>query len=276
MDLSLLHNKDLFPTLVSAKLSDIKIDYSEKYELIKKNSPPAESHRGAGVVLLLKFCNSPQNSSEFVFQLIKRSDKVSQAGDISCPGGMLHPAIDKVLSYVLPALYKQTSRQPHIHDKKTISLIHLFLANALREAWEEIGLNPFNTLFLGALPCYSLTLFGRTIFPLVCLIEKDYQVKLSSEVEKIMEIPVKTFYDSANYALLEIERPPGQQVPGQSNEFPCLVLPDNRGNHDILWGATFNIITNFLAIISDNKFQIPPISRTFKKILTKSYITGNK
>ncbi len=46
-------------------------------------------------------------------------------------------------------------------------LICLFLANALRETWEELGLNPMRIRFLGPLPTYSLILFRRTIFPLM-------------------------------------------------------------------------------------------------------------
>jgi hypothetical protein len=68
----------------------------------------------------------------------------------------------------------------------------------------------------------------------------------------------------------------GNYVSSQNNKFPCLVIPDDRENVDILWGATFNIITNFLRIISDNSLPLPSSSRAIKKVLTNSYISGNR
>jgi hypothetical protein len=161
-------------------------------------------------------------------------------------------------------------------DKETISLIRLFLTNALREAWEEIGLIPFNILFLGALPCYSLTSFAITIYPLVCLTPEPFKYQLSSEVEKILEIPLSFFFQSSNYASLEIETTTGNNASIKNNKFPCLVIPDDTGNVDILWGATFNIITHFLRTISDNSLPVSSASRTIKKVLSNSYISGNR
>jgi len=171
---------------------------------------------------------------------------------------------------------KKTLNYTAHKDKETISLIRLFLTNALREAWEEIGLIPFNISFLGALPCYSLTSFARTIYPLVCLTPKPFKYRLSSEVEKILEIPLSFFFQSSNYASLEIATTMGDSASSQNSKSPCLVIPDGRGNVDILWGATFNIITNLLRIISDDSLPLPSASRTIKKVLTNSYISGNR
>lgn len=280
MDLSLFHQKDIFPSFVTAKLAEATIDYKEKHSLIENANKTNPYHLEAGVVLLLHY-KSNQKNPEYVFQLIKRSDKVTQAGDISCPGGILHPRIDKILSFflktgIIPDLRKKTLNYDASKDKETNSLIRLFLTNALREAWEEIGLNPFNILFLGALPYYSLTSFAITIYPLVCLTPKPFRYQLSSEVDKILEIPLSFFFQSSNYALLEIATPMGNTASSQNNRLPCLVIPDRRGNIDILWGATFHIITNFLRIISDDSLPLPSSSRIIKKVLTNSYISGNR
>ena len=280
MDLSFFHQKDIFPSFVTAKLAASTIDYKERHSLIAKTNKTDWPHLEAGVLLLLHY-KSNQEKSEYVFQLIKRSQKVSQAGDISCPGGILHPRMDKILSYFLKTgiitdLRKKTLNYDAYRDKETNYLIRLFLTNALREAWEEIGLIPFNISFLGALPCYSLTSFATTIYPLACLTPKPFRYKLSSEVDKILEIPLSFFFQSSNYASLEIETPMGDSVSSQNNKFPCLVIPDDKGNIDILWGATFNIITNFLRIISDDSLPLPSASRTIKKVLTNSYISGNR
>jgi 8-oxo-dGTP pyrophosphatase MutT (NUDIX family) len=203
---------------------------------------------------------------------------VSQGGDISCPGGMLQPSRDNFLNLflktgILPVMRGRKASLIQSGDKETAALIHLFLTNALREAWEEIGLNPFNIKFLGALPSYSLTLFARTIFPFVCFTPKSFKYKLSLEVEKILEIPLSIFFDSANYAMLDIKTSLGKDTEPLQYQMPCLIIPDGRGGEDILWGATFNIIHNFLRIISDGTLPSTYSSRTLNKVLTIKYIS---
>jgi 8-oxo-dGTP pyrophosphatase MutT (NUDIX family) len=280
MDMTIFQQKDILPSFVVNKLASIQIDYKEKYRQIKDSSKTAAPQLAAGVVLLLHYKKLANGKSEYVFQLIKRSEKVSQAGDISCPGGMLHPATDKIISNLLttgllPSLHRQIAKATINKDRNTISLIRLFLINALREAWEEIGLNPFRVLFLGALPCYSLTLVARTIFPLVCVTPEPFEFRLSAEVEKILEVPVSTFFDGSNYALLEIETPFRNSTPLPHIQFPCLLLRDNQGGKEILWGATYNIIINFLRIISGNSLPVPSSPVTIKKVLSKTYISRN-
>lgn len=279
MDITIFRQKDVLPSFIVNKLASVPIDYKEKYRQIKYSPPKATPQLAAGVVLLLNYKQLNSGNSEYVFQLIKRSDKVSQAGDISCPGGMLHPVTDNILSNVfttglVPSLYRQISTATSQKDGETINLVRLFLSNAVREAWEEIGLNPFSVSFLGALPCYSLALIARTIFPLVCLTPEPYEFKLNAEVEKIFEIPVSTFFDGSKYAQLEIETPLGKTI--YHNQFPCIRLTDTKGEQEILWGATFHIIMNFLRIISDDSLPAPSSSSsTIKKVLSKTYISGN-
>ena len=82
-----------------------------------------------------------------MFQLIKRSSRVSQPGDLSCPGGMIHPVLDRLLRPLLihgpfsivrgPARIYASAAGTSLPENHA-----LFLANALRESWEEIGLSP--------------------------------------------------------------------------------------------------------------------------------------
>jgi 8-oxo-dGTP pyrophosphatase MutT (NUDIX family) len=278
MDLTLFQQKKNFPLLVRDKLATVPIDYKERNLQIEKSRQEGSHHLKAGVVLLIHY-KKIQDKSEYVFQLIKRSEKVSQGGDISCPGGMLQPRNDNIFSYflkagILPRMRDKAQRRAQSADKETTSLIRLFLTTALREAWEEVGLNPLNVVFLGALPSYSLTLFARTIFPVVCLTSKPFAYRLSSEVEKVLEIPVGFFFQSDNYAILDIKTSLGEGTGPLQYQTPCLVIPDGRGSDDILWGATFNIIHNFLRIISDDSLPSPSSSRTLNKVLTINYISG--
>ncbi len=276
MDLSLFGQKHILPRLIMDKLAVVPIDYKETNTRIDQSRQEGSGHLKAAVVLLLHY-KKTGGQSEYVFQLIKRSRKVSQGGDISCPGGMLQPRQDSFLKFILktgifPAIYGRKASRTQKVDKETATLINLFLTNALREAWEEIGLNPFNTKYLGALPSYTLSMFARTIFPVVCVTRRQFSYKPNSEVEKMLEIPLSFFFHSGNYATLDIKMSLGNGEPFQY-QAPCLVIADNSGNEDILWGATFNIIQNFLRIISDDSLPSGQSSRIFSKVLTPKYIS---
>jgi 8-oxo-dGTP pyrophosphatase MutT (NUDIX family) len=277
MDLTLFHKKHVFSRFVMDKLATVPIDYIEKNFEIDKSRQEGSPHLKAAVVLLLNF-KKINGHSEYVFQLIKRSQMISQGGDISCPGGMLQPRQDNLLSSflktgMLPALRGRMARRIQKVNSETATLIRLFLTTALREAWEEIGLNPLNTKFLGALPSYSLTMFSRTIFPVVCITRKQFAYKINSEVEKILEIPLSFFFQSDNYATLDIKASMGDGFEPLQYQMPCLVIPDGSGNEDVLWGATFNIIHNFLRVISDGGLPSSYSSRMLNKVLTTKYIS---
>ena len=101
MDLSLFNQKDILPSFILRKLSESPIDYREKYDQIKLTEKTALPQLCAGVSLLISYRENSVNKPEYVFQLIKRSSLVTQAGDISCPGGLLNPHIDRILSFFL-------------------------------------------------------------------------------------------------------------------------------------------------------------------------------
>ncbi len=277
MDLTLLRQKDKFPLYVLEELNRVPVDYRDKHLSIAHSNSTGASHLEAGVVLLLHYQNSG-----YTFQLIKRSQSVAQAGDISCPGGMLEPRTDAMLSHILfktemiRTVDGRSLNDFPGKDKQTASMIRLFLMNALRESWEEIGLDPLNVFFLGALPTYSLTFFSRTIFPLVSLVREPFDYRLSAEVEKVMEIPVDYFFQSSFYAELEIESGSENSDPRYNMKFPCLVVNDEVGHEDILWGATFNIIVNFLQTITGNPVPPSPPSRIVKKMLSPHYASGKR
>lgn len=277
MDLTLLGQKDDFPLFVQNQLEKSPVDYLEKHISIVHSNSNGGNHREAGVVALLCF-----SGSEYYFHLIKRSDTVAQAGDISCPGGMLEKSTDEMLAHILlKTSFIRTIDNRMLHelgakDEQTSSLINLFLMNALRESWEEIGLSPLNVCFLGALPSYSLTYFSRTIFPLVCLVKEPYDYQLSSEVEKVLEIPVSHFFQSSSYATLEVDSDLGGADLRYSMKFPCLTIPNSSGKDDILWGATFYIITSFLKLVAGDIFPDPSSFRTVQKKLAAHYASGKR
>jgi len=279
-----LSNKEEFFSLIIERLGRCSIDYSEKIRLIPKTRETEDTHSAAGVLLLLHFKNSDteqiNNKGEFIFQLIKRSPEVTQPGDLSCPGGLLHNFWDRMLqplitSRLFTIMRGNALKYAEMRDNVTFRLITLFLANAVREAWEETGLRPWNILFLGPLPTYSLHLFKRTIFPLVCFVRKEWHFYPNPEVDSIVEIPLMTFFDENNYGLYNIEPSDHTRTSRKGpSQFPCLIINDNQGNEEILWGATFYIVMNFLKIVLN--FEIPDLhsKRIIKRTLEPEYLTG--
>ncbi len=285
MDTECLSNRDRFLSSVIERLGSNPIDFKEKLDFIRESRGATDTHSAAGVLLLLHHTGGDDplagNDGEFIFQLIKRSTKVAQPGDLSCPGGLLHGLLDPVLmpfisTGIIPVLAGEPLRYARTRDKDTFKIIKLFLANAVREAWEETALSPWNVSFLGPLPTHSLILFRRTIFPLVGLAKKRWRSCTSAEVESIIEIPLTAFFDEDNYARYNIEtsdelRPVRQRPSG----FPCLIAWDSAGKEEILWGATFYIIMNFLKIVCD--LDIPDMSakRVIYRTLGPDYLTGH-
>ncbi len=233
----------------------------------------------AGVLIPLFFTTGQSTGNgEFVFLLSKRSAAVSQSGDLSGPGGKLEPFIDRFLRFFIVRLCSSLLNGDALmyarkRGSATFDNITLFLANAVRESWEEIRLSPFNVRFLGPLPSYNLHLFTKTIFPVVGLVREKWRFRPNREVDKIVEIPLKAFYNEDNYGFFSIRSP----VDETENEwkFPCLIREDSDGKEEILWGATFNIIMSFLEIVFD--FKLPEIQpeRIITKTLQPDYLTGN-
>jgi 8-oxo-dGTP pyrophosphatase MutT (NUDIX family) len=229
------------------------------------------------VLLPLLFRESPAGGrGEFQVQLIKRSSRVPQPGDLSLPGGMLHP-VDRLLRYALawgwpPIVGKEARGYALAQPPPAYRLITLFLANALRESWEEIHLRPSKVRFLGPLPSYDLRHFRATIFPLAGLLSDPGVLRPNREVERIVEVPLSAFLRSDLYGCYQIAPPdPARR---SDAEFPCLIFQDRNGE-EILWGATFNIIISFLAIVTG--FSLPDwkSGRLVRRSLPADYLTGS-
>jgi len=284
IDRAFLKHREQFHRHIEEKLGDVPLDYAEEFQAIKKTWKEQEKHLAAGVFLLLQYGNPSSSTTENgpSFLLIKRSSAVAQSGDISCPGGILNPFVDSLASIIgmiqsFSPFKGESLNYARQRELRTFRTILLFLANAARESWEEIGLSPFNVSFLGALPTYKLRFLKRTIFPIVGLIKHRRNYKPNSEVEKIIEIPVKAFFDPDNYGRFYIKSEnPWQKRDGFSPYFPCLILKQKDGTEEILWGATFNIITNFLSIVFEHSLPMfNDNARKISKTCPDNYLKGN-
>jgi hypothetical protein len=284
MDSNLLSMEEPLLQKIRERLGSTPLDFFEMWEAIQESNRKGMRHGAAGVLLLLQNRQGNRKSgsqpADFILQLIKRSGRVPQGGDISCPGGMLHPAWDKGLAFLIRnRLLPVVTGLPRVSARRrppsAYQLILLFLANAMRESWEEIRLNPFNVEFLGPLPTYSLFSFRRTIFPLVALVKRPWMIRPNLEVDKAIEIPLAQFFDANNYAWFTIS---SAYTTGATAEerggFPCFVYRDGDSREEILWGATFKIIMNFIKIVFD--FPMPAIQtdKQYSRVLSVEYTTG--
>lgn len=282
MDLSILSEKENVLNLIVEKLGRIPLDYAEKMEAHRGDG--ADDWRAAGVLVLLYYRKDKmartEDPGELVFQLIKRSVSVPQPGDLSCPGGMLHPSIDPLLAPLvstglMPVMRGKPLAYARMRPPDIFRALSLFLTNALRESWEEVRLNPLNVRFLGPLPSTDLVVFRRSIFPLVGFVKRQWACRPNWEVEKVVEIPLRDFFLAENYGTVVVETFVPMRGPIERlRDFPCLIHRDRAGGREILWGATMNILTNFIMEVFDFTPPLNGSAGVVKKSLFENYITG--
>jgi 8-oxo-dGTP pyrophosphatase MutT (NUDIX family) len=273
--------KDDTLDLIVRQLGTVPLDYTDKFNLIKKKRVSDKAWLAAGVLIPLFFRKNPGDAEggEFVFQLIKRSSGVPQGGDLSGPGGMLNTMLDRPLASlvgtgILPSLKGKARSFLRKRDPASRRTARLFFANALRESWEEVRLNPLNVELLGPLPSYSLTLFTRTIFPLVGLVRKEWNFRPNWEVEKVVEIPLKSLFAEDSYGVLSVEALDERDSSKLNWDLPCLIHGDVDGSEEVLWGATLNIILSFLKIVFNYDPPAGNENKVIKRTLKPGYLTG--
>jgi len=140
----------------------------------------------------------------------KRSDNVRyHKGEISFPGG--------------------------VFDERDVELQR----TALREAFEEIGLEEKDVQVIGVLDDI-VTITQFIVTPFVGLFPYPYSFKLSPiEIAELIEVPISALLDEDCFSEREIIRGTGKEV----------VYAYQYENH-IIWGATARILKQFLELIS--------------------------
>jgi hypothetical protein len=94
-------------------------------------------------------------------------------------------------------------------------------------------------------------------------------------VEKIVEIPLVSFYDERSIGRYILSAPdPSDHGVWQSLQHPCLIHHDFNGGEEILWGATFHICVQFLEIVMD--YHLPDWEKgcEVRRTLDPNYLTG--
>jgi 8-oxo-dGTP pyrophosphatase MutT (NUDIX family) len=117
------------------------------------------------------------------------------------------------------------------------------LYTALREAEEEIGLNPGDVEILGQ-SCTITTVTDYEVTPFVGILPWPYPLKISKiEVEKTILIPINWLIDPQNHQV-KFWKPD----PSAAEGIPVIFFKEYLG--DILWGVTAQIVLDFLDLIN--------------------------
>jgi 8-oxo-dGTP pyrophosphatase MutT (NUDIX family) len=235
------------------------------------------------VLVVLSDCKDSRGRAEPCLILNKRSTKVRQAGDLCYPGGGLSWRMDRLLGRLLNlplSPLKRWSEWPRwsARNRARGRMLSILLAAGLREAWEEMRLNPLRLSFLGVLPKQHLVMFKRVIYPMVGWVPVQ-ALKPNWEVDRIVKIPLRKLLDPTHYGRF---RPMVTSTDGKGRthqlrleDFPCFIHEDELGR-ELLWGATYRITQNFLERVFD--FQAPPTERLplAHRHLDGAYLNGSR
>lgn len=120
-------------------------------------------------------------------------------------------------------------------------------AAALREAREEIGLDPETVEVLGSLDTFNTFVSGYMITPVVGWIEEQPQLRLNeAEVARILQIPLRELAE-------DIRAEPGFEHGGRTFPTEAWVW-----NNEVIWGVTARIVRAFLTRLSEAGLADPP------------------
>jgi 8-oxo-dGTP pyrophosphatase MutT (NUDIX family) len=236
----------------------------------------------AVLLLLSPGAEAAERSSEVCLILNKRSARVRQPGDLCCPGGSVAARFDLNLARLLRLplgplgrwpLWKRWRRERPLESR----WLALYFATALREAFEEMRLNPLRVRFLGPLPHHRLVLFQRLIYPLAAWSQRRPRFKPNWEVERVVGIPLRHLLEAEHYICYRLTMP--RSSPTAADErirrVPAFRIPAS-GGPEVLWGATYRITMAFLQMVFGFS---PPAMESLPVVdghLGSSYLTGER
>jgi 8-oxo-dGTP pyrophosphatase MutT (NUDIX family) len=153
-----------------------------------------------------------QREDDLHLVFIRRSDSVeSHRGQVAFPGGRVDPTDTTLLD------------------------------TALREAHEEVGIEPHLVDVLGGFPTMSTVSSGMRVAPFVGLLKRpiDYRIQ-QVEVAEVFEVPLRVLADARYRGLYEWRRDKDRP----SSNFPAIFYSGQT-----IWGLTLRITESLLDIM---------------------------
>jgi 8-oxo-dGTP pyrophosphatase MutT (NUDIX family) len=166
-------------------------------------TPPVDARRAAGLLLLY-----PRDGRLHLLLTLRGRDLPQHRGQVSLPGGLVEPG-------------------------------ESIAAAALREAHEEVGLDPDVVRVLGGLSPLYIPVSGFLLHPIVGVsASRPAFLPRRGEVERVIELPLDHLVDPRR----------------QGRETRMLLGEERRiryfdADGEKLWGATAMVLSEFLAVV---------------------------
>jgi len=173
--------------------------------------PGPSAHRREAAVLVPII----ERAGELNLVYIRRADHIeSHRGQVAFPGGRVEPSDE--------------------------TLLH----TALREAWEEVNIEPASVDVLGGFPTMSTLTSGVVVAPFVGVLNGHVAMRPDTrEVAEIFEVPIPALGDPLYRGTYEWKRDGGPP-----SHFPAILYGGQT-----IWGLTLRITERLLEIISDSE-----------------------
>jgi 8-oxo-dGTP pyrophosphatase MutT (NUDIX family) len=170
--------------------------------------PPDVARRQAAVLMPVF-----KNATDYHLVVTKRTETLTHhKGQVSFPGGSFEPTDGDLLT------------------------------TALRESYEEVGIQPEHVSILGRLDDLATFSTSFTISPFVGLIPYPYPFCLNPvEVAFVFDVPISVLDDPAVGRKYIRARDDGATI--EDYEFHV--------NGQVIWGATARIVRHFLSVVND-------------------------